>query len=378
MDLGLGGKGAVVTGGSSGIGLATVRQFLADSCRVALCARNEERLATVVSELEQAYGSEHVASFAGSFLNESDMADLAQCVEQRFGGADILIANAGQGRVSTFSNTSDEAWTEELDLKFFSQIYPIRAFQSLLNNNANASIVGVNSPLAYQPEPHMVATAAARAGVQNLLKSLASELAPVIRVNSILLGVVHSGQWERRFATREDKSQSREAWFAEQPAAQRAALSAPSGPVSLEIPVDIQRALLPVASPAQGVSMARICAADSQIDALAEWVLVAKRPMLWLGGDARDAHDAAKALMDAGFAAVTSTNGQGVVDDSHPASLGAFNMNPQAAAIYAQADLLIVVGSRLRGNQTRDYRLPLPPIVQIDADAAQGGAQLCG
>ena len=59
----------------------------------------------------------------------------------------------------------------------------------------------------------MVASSAARAGVQHLLKSLAAEFAPHIRVNSILLGLVDSGQWQRRFEARTDKTQTREQWF---------------------------------------------------------------------------------------------------------------------------------------------------------------------
>ena len=77
----------------------------------------------------------------------------------------------------------------------------------------HGAIVAVNSLLAYQPEPHMVCTSSARAGVQNLLKSLSVELAPEIRVNSVLLGLVESGQWTRRFAEREDQSQSRAEWY---------------------------------------------------------------------------------------------------------------------------------------------------------------------
>jgi NAD(P)-dependent dehydrogenase (short-subunit alcohol dehydrogenase family) len=59
----------------------------------------------------------------------------------------------------------------------------------------------------------MVCTSAARAGVQNLLKSLAFEFAPRIRVNAVLLGLVDSGQWQRRFEARACKDQSREDWF---------------------------------------------------------------------------------------------------------------------------------------------------------------------
>jgi NAD(P)-dependent dehydrogenase (short-subunit alcohol dehydrogenase family) len=59
----------------------------------------------------------------------------------------------------------------------------------------------------------MVCTSAARAGVQNLLKSLATEFSPRIRVNTILLGLVDSGQWQRRFDARANKGETREQWY---------------------------------------------------------------------------------------------------------------------------------------------------------------------
>ncbi|WP_033941372.1 SDR family NAD(P)-dependent oxidoreductase, partial [Pseudomonas aeruginosa] len=100
-----------------------------------------------------------------------------------------LVNNAGQGRVSTFAETTDEAWSEELQLKFFSVIHPVRAFLPQLESRADAAIVCVNSLLASQPEPHMVATSAARAGVKNLVRSMAFEFAPKgVRVNGILIG----------------------------------------------------------------------------------------------------------------------------------------------------------------------------------------------
>ena len=133
-----------------------------------------------------------------------------------WGAASILINNAGQGRVSTFENTTDEAWTEELHLKFFSVLHPTRAFLPQLERGEGSAIVCVNSLLASQPEPHMVATSAARAGLKNLVRSMATEFAPKgIRVNGILVGLIESGQWRRRFEAREDKSQTWEQWSAE-------------------------------------------------------------------------------------------------------------------------------------------------------------------
>lgn len=216
MDLGLKDKVAVVTGGTSGIGLQTAQLLLEEGCKVAFCARNEERIANVEQRVVEQFGDNRVLAMACSVLDADAMNSFADAVGEKFGGCDILINNAGQGRVSTFSDTGDQDWRDELDLKFFSQINPLRAMQAMLMESENAALVGVNSLLALQPEPHMVCTSAARAGVQSLLKSLATELAPRIRVNSILLGVVVSGQWERRFKAREDQSQSREDWFSNQ------------------------------------------------------------------------------------------------------------------------------------------------------------------
>lgn len=244
MDLGLAGKVAVVTGGSSGIGLATVRAFLGEGARVALCARDAARLDRVADALRDEFGAEAVLARAVSVLDGDGMRDFADAVATRLGPADILINNAGQGRVSTFADTTDADWSAELELKFFSQINPVRAFQSQLAASGAGAIVGVNSLLAYQPEPHMVCTSAARAGVQNLLKSLAGELAPAIRVNAILLGVIVSGQWERRFQNRDDPGQSRAEWYA----AQAARKHIPLG--RFGEPDEAARAIVFLASPA--------------------------------------------------------------------------------------------------------------------------------
>ncbi len=221
MDLDLKGRVAVVTGGTSGIGLETARIFLAEGARVAICGRNQDRLKAAVADLD---GGENLLAVPCDVLDKTAVAAFRDTIVERFGSVDMLINNAGQGRVSTFADTSDDDWSEELTLKFFSVIHPTRAFLDDLKASPAASIVVVNSLLARQPEPHMVCTSAARAGVQNLVKSLSRELAPDVRVNSILLGVIVSGQWRRRFEANASPDQTFDDWIVNEARARKVPL----------------------------------------------------------------------------------------------------------------------------------------------------------
>ena len=149
------------------------------------------------------------------------------------------------------------------------------------------------------------------------------------------------------------------------------ALSAPTGPVTLELPVDVQRANVPVRNLKAMPLVAPRVPDAAQLDALAELVLKSKRPLLWVGGGARGAVKVATELVERGFGVVTSTNCRAVVPEGHARSLGAFNMTPEAEDIYGRSDLMIVVGSRLRGNETKNNLMKLPKLAQVDADPSQ-------
>ncbi|HUB96802.1 MAG TPA: thiamine pyrophosphate-binding protein [Stellaceae bacterium] len=157
------------------------------------------------------------------------------------------------------------------------------------------------------------------------------------------------------------------------------ALTAPQGPVSIEIPIDVQQqgvdmpaAFAPVAAP--------LMAPDPRaLDRLAERLKRAKRPLLWVGGGAREAPAAVARLAAMGIGVVTSAAGRGILPDDHPMSLGVYGATPPVEKLYDTVDLMIVAGSHLRSNETRTYNLRLPlERARIDVDpAAEGRGYPC-
>jgi acetolactate synthase-1/2/3 large subunit len=152
-------------------------------------------------------------------------------------------------------------------------------------------------------------------------------------------------------------------------AAMRTALTPPTGPVSIEIPIDVQQARI---EPPAVSAVTPAPAAQPSTEVLAQKLLRAKRPLLWLGGGARGAGDAVRKLVDLGFGVVTSVQGRGILPEDHPMSLGAFNVSPAVEAFYGTCDALLVAGSRLRSNETLGYRVKLPkPLYRIDAEPSR-------
>ncbi len=154
----------------------------------------------------------------------------------------------------------------------------------------------------------------------------------------------------------------------------KTAQTAPSGPVSVEIPVDVQQATMTLPSAIGPTPVERMVPDAATLDRLAASLMRARRPMLWLGGGARDASASARLLADLGIGIVGSTAGRGIVPEDHPASLGAFGAAPAVEKLYAGCDWMLVVGSHLRSNETKTYTLKLPATLhRVDADPAARG-----
>lgn len=158
------------------------------------------------------------------------------------------------------------------------------------------------------------------------------------------------------------------------------AMATPRGPVSIEIPIDIQRTRIERPAGLDNFRLptepTRLEPAPAEMDELARRVLAAKRPMIWAGSGARDAGDIIARFLDLGFGMATSWAGRGMVGEDHPMNLGGLNGigAPAVEAFYGTVDLLLVVGSRMRFHETTDGGLKLPPnLVQIDVDPSADG-----
>lgn len=198
MDLRLKGHRILVTGGSSGVGLATIRMLLEEGARVATCGRRADALAQALDGLA---GPDALYHAPCDVRDEAAVQAFTEAAADHLGGLDGLVNNAGASRMKPFAETTADDWRDELELKFFGVLNPLNAALPHLRASGHASVVNINAVLAKQPETALMTTSAARAGILNLSTSLSKELAPDgIRVNSVCLGLVDTGQWERRYA----------------------------------------------------------------------------------------------------------------------------------------------------------------------------------
>ncbi len=197
MDLELTGKVAVITGGSVGIGLAIAEGLAREGVHLALCARKEDRLNEVVGSIRQAHGVRCVGVPADVSRAE-DIRRFVSRIEEEFGGADILINNAGTGSEETVLSATDERWQYYWDLHVMAAVRLSRALAPLMQRRGGGVILNNASICATQPLGYEPIYNTTKAALVMFSKCLSNELiGSHIRVNAINPGLVMTPDWRK-------------------------------------------------------------------------------------------------------------------------------------------------------------------------------------
>ena len=188
MELGLGGKVALVAGASRGLGHAIARELAGEGAAVAICARDEQRLAQAGRAIAAATGA-RVLPIVADVSKPADVARLVRTAIESLGRVDILVTNSGGPPPGTFESTPPEAWQGAFDVLLRSAVEMTRAVLPGMKQRRFGRILNVTSITVKQPVENLILSNALRAAVTGMARTLASEVAPFgITVNNVLPG----------------------------------------------------------------------------------------------------------------------------------------------------------------------------------------------
>ena len=187
----LAGKKALITGGNSGIGLATARLFVAEGAEVAITGRDQETLKDALAEL-----GPKARGYRADVTVAEDRKQLFSALAKDFGKLDIVFANAGIGG-RTPTGTADEAAFETIvHTNLNGAFFTVNSAAPLLNDGG--SIIFNGSVHNYLGLPGYAAYAATKGGLVSMARVIAADLAPRhIRVNVVAPGATKTPIWKR-------------------------------------------------------------------------------------------------------------------------------------------------------------------------------------
>ncbi|MFH5229172.1 SDR family NAD(P)-dependent oxidoreductase [Antrihabitans spumae] len=186
------GKIALVTGGSSGIGLATARRLLDEGAQVVIAARGKPGLDKAVEELN---AGDRLTAVAVDVADSSDLDALVDAIRTRYGRLDVVFANAGIAAFLPNADITDAEFDRVVATNFKGVFFTVQKTLPLLADHG--AIVVTSSWAVHRGVPAASLYSATKAAVLNLAQSLAAELAPRrIRVNSISPGYIETPSYK--------------------------------------------------------------------------------------------------------------------------------------------------------------------------------------
>ena len=180
-------KVAVITGGSSGIGLAIAKTFKGEGAHVVISGRTAETLASAERQI-----GDSVLAVRGSVTDLADLERLFKISSEQFGKIDLLVANAGGINFTPLGQTTEEEFDIASDLNFKAVFFTVQTALPYLTDGASVIITG--NALASSPVVGPSVAIAAKAAIKSLARTFAVELAPRrIRVNVLSPGPTATG-----------------------------------------------------------------------------------------------------------------------------------------------------------------------------------------
>jgi len=190
MDLGLRGRVAFVAALSKGMGRAIAERFAAEGANVGMCARSEPELRSAADSV-QANGVRVVATPA-DLVNADQTRVAVERTVAELRQLDALVVNADGPPRASFVELTDEHWETAHRLTFMSAVHLIQAALPALRQSDAAAILFITSTSVKQPISGLTLSNSIRGSVSGLAKTLSNELAPHIRVNSLLPGSIRT------------------------------------------------------------------------------------------------------------------------------------------------------------------------------------------
>jgi NAD(P)-dependent dehydrogenase (short-subunit alcohol dehydrogenase family) len=195
------GRVAVITGASTGLGLAMAKEFAASGASVAMLARKTDVLASAKADVIKAVGKTNakIEVYSCDVAKAQPILDTFKQIESEFGKVDILVNNAGISHAKAFDTVTDEDWQGDLDLKLFGAIRTARQVLPGMRDRKWGRIINVLNIGAKAPGANSTPTSVSRAAGLALTKALSQENAKHgVLVNAMLVGLIESDQWARR------------------------------------------------------------------------------------------------------------------------------------------------------------------------------------
>jgi 3-oxoacyl-[acyl-carrier protein] reductase len=195
MELGIGGKVAIVTGGSMGIGRAIAEELAAEGANLVLSAWPIKGLEEVAVEIRRRMNVE-VLSVGGDLSTLMGVQTLVREAMSRFGKVDILINCAGAIRPGSLLSKPDEEWHEDWALKLFGYVRMMREVFPIMKSGGGGRIVNIIGNAGRQADPSYLAGGGANAALMNITKAVAVEGGPYnILVNGINPAPTRTERW---------------------------------------------------------------------------------------------------------------------------------------------------------------------------------------